>query len=189
MLKAADVRYDVRGYLLSELVSLCLGNRATLPWAYRARYERYVQREAIAFVESFTAQLLFGSGRFSPHEYRYREKDRQPLGDISTANQTSPMQLGFTTRELCSMTVFRILVPSSPFPERCWSLKHRCFMRRREQILMTAEQVFGNPELAEAWLTKQAIGLSRRLPCMLLETDQGYMEVADFLVRLDYGVY
>lgn len=72
VLKAVDVRYDVRGYLLSELVSLCLDNRATLPLAYRARYERYVQREAIAFVESFTAQLLFGSRRFCPHEYRYR---------------------------------------------------------------------------------------------------------------------
>lgn len=72
MLKAADMRYDVRGYLLSELVSLCLGNRATVPLAYRARYERNVQSEAIAFVESCTAQLLFGSGRFSPHEYRYR---------------------------------------------------------------------------------------------------------------------
>lgn len=79
VLKAADMRYDVRGYLLSELVSLCLGNRATVPLAYRARYERYVQSEAIAFVESFTAQLLFGLGRFSPHEYRYRVKDRQPL--------------------------------------------------------------------------------------------------------------
>lgn len=62
-------------------------------------------------------------------------------------------------------------------------------MRRREQILMTAEQVFGNSELAGTWLTKQAIGLTRHLPCMLLETDRGYMEVADFLVRLDYGVY
>nr|WP_238346428.1 hypothetical protein [Pseudomonas taiwanensis] len=72
VLKAANVRYDVRGYLLSELVSLCLGNRATVPLAYRARYERYVQSEAIEFVESFTAQLLFGLGRFSPHEYRYK---------------------------------------------------------------------------------------------------------------------
>ncbi|WP_181005317.1 antitoxin Xre/MbcA/ParS toxin-binding domain-containing protein [Pseudomonas putida] len=62
-------------------------------------------------------------------------------------------------------------------------------MRRREQILMTAEQVLGNSELAEAWLTKQAIGLSWRLPGMLLETDQGYTEVVDFLTRLDYGVY
>lgn len=68
------MRYDVRGYLLSELVSLCLNNRATVPLAYRARYERNVQSEAIAFVESCTAHLLFGSGRFSPHEYRYGEK-------------------------------------------------------------------------------------------------------------------
>ncbi len=82
VLKKADARYDVRGYLLSELVSLCLGNRATLPLTYRARYQRLVQREAIAFVESFTAQLLFGSGRFSPHEYRYRVEGQATLADI-----------------------------------------------------------------------------------------------------------
>nr|WP_286919549.1 hypothetical protein [Pseudomonas sp. UBA6753] len=72
VLRAADARYDVRGYVLSELVSLCLGNRATVPLVYRAHYERYAQKEAIAFVESFTAQLFFRAGRFSPHEYRYR---------------------------------------------------------------------------------------------------------------------
>ncbi|KAF0250907.1 DUF2384 domain-containing protein [Pseudomonas putida] len=62
-------------------------------------------------------------------------------------------------------------------------------MGRRSQILMIAEQVFGNRELAEAWFTKPAIGLGRCLPCMLLETDEGFTELADFLVRLDYGVY
>ncbi|WP_406819670.1 antitoxin Xre/MbcA/ParS toxin-binding domain-containing protein [Pseudomonas sp. KnCO4] len=87
------------------------------------------------------------------------------------------------------MTKFRVIALSSPFPDKCWSLKHRCLMRRREQILTTAEQVFGKRELAEVWFIKPAIGLSRRQPCMLLETDQGYLEAADFLVRLDYGVY
>ncbi|WBM49489.1 hypothetical protein M2J85_07040 [Pseudomonas putida] len=72
VLKKADARFDVRGYVLSQLVVLCLDNRATLPQAYRAHYERYAKREAIAFVETLTAQLLFGSGRFSPQEYRYR---------------------------------------------------------------------------------------------------------------------
>lgn len=72
MLKAANARYDVRGYLLSQLVNLCLSNRATVPRVYRDHYERCVQKEALKFVEYFTAQLLFGSGRFSPHEYRYR---------------------------------------------------------------------------------------------------------------------
>ncbi|WBM48013.1 MULTISPECIES: antitoxin Xre/MbcA/ParS toxin-binding domain-containing protein [Pseudomonas] len=62
-------------------------------------------------------------------------------------------------------------------------------MTRREQILATAEQVFGNRKLAEKWFTKPAIGLGRRLPCVLLETNEGYTELADFLVRLDYGVY
>ena len=72
VLKATDARYDVRGYLLSQVVSLCLGNRATVPLAYRDQYDRCVQREALTFVEYFTARLLFGSGRFSPHEYRYQ---------------------------------------------------------------------------------------------------------------------
>lgn len=79
VLKAADARYDVRGYLLSQIVNLCLGNRATVPLAYRDHYERYVQREALTFVECFTAQLLFGSGRFSPHEYCYRRYSRCAL--------------------------------------------------------------------------------------------------------------
>lgn len=175
VLRAADARYDVRGYVLSELVSLCLGNRATVPLVYRAHYERYVRREAIAFVESFTAQLFFGAGRFSPYEYRYRpEALAAPAGN----HQREPR-----------MTAFRVLALSSPFPNRCWSLNHHCFMRRRQEILMTGEQVFGNRELAEAWFTKPAIGLGRRLPCMLLKTNHGYMELAEFLVRLDYDIY
>lgn len=92
------MRYDVRGYLLSELVSLCLGNRATVPLAYRARYERNVESEAIAFVESCTAQLLFGSGRFSPHEYRYRVEGPAAPGRLTIANQTFPTQFGLTQR-------------------------------------------------------------------------------------------
>lgn len=175
VLRAADARYDVRGYVLSELVSLCLGNRATVPLVYRAHYERYAQKEAIAFVESFTAQLFFRAGRFSPHEYRYRPgAPAPPVGN----HQPEPR-----------MTAFRVLALSSPFPNRCWSLNHHCFMRRRHEILMTGEQVFGNRELAEAWFTKPAIGLGRRLPCMLLKTNNGYTELAEFLVRLDYGVY
>ncbi|WP_434519680.1 antitoxin Xre/MbcA/ParS toxin-binding domain-containing protein [Pseudomonas sp. NFX1] len=90
---------------------------------------------------------------------------------------------------MLKMTELSVLVSSTPFLARCWSLRHRCFMTRREQILTAAEQIFGNRKLAEAWFTKPAIGLGRRLPCMLLETSEGYAELADFLIRLDYGVY
>lgn len=70
VLKAVDVRYDVRGYLLAELVVLCLKNRAKVPLFRRAYYERNVQEEAIRYLEDFTAHLLFGpKGRFSPQEY------------------------------------------------------------------------------------------------------------------------
>ncbi|MCY1297138.1 hypothetical protein D9M70_465660 [compost metagenome] len=72
VIRAVDARYDIRGYLLAELVMLCLKNRATVPLVRRAYYERFVQPEALTYLEHFTARLLFGpGGRFSPHEYHY----------------------------------------------------------------------------------------------------------------------
>jgi len=74
VLKAVDARYDVRGYILAEMVRACLENRGRVPLTQRAHYERYAQKEAIAFTEHFTASLLFGAaGRFSPYEYLYSE--------------------------------------------------------------------------------------------------------------------
>ncbi|WP_433885753.1 antitoxin Xre/MbcA/ParS toxin-binding domain-containing protein [Pseudomonas vranovensis] len=60
---------------------------------------------------------------------------------------------------------------------------------RREQILKSAEQVLGNRELAEWWLTKPALGFDHRSPCSLLMNHLGYGHVRDFLVRLECGVY
>lgn len=72
VLKAVDARYDVRGYILAEMVRVCLENRGRMPLTQRAHYERYAQKEAIAFTELFTASLLFGAaGRLSPYEYLY----------------------------------------------------------------------------------------------------------------------
>lgn len=72
VLKAVDARYDVRGYILAQMVRVCLENRGRVPLTQRAHYERYAQKEAIAFTELFTASLLFGAaGRFSPYEYLY----------------------------------------------------------------------------------------------------------------------
>ncbi|MGE6565340.1 hypothetical protein ACQKF2_23790 [Pseudomonas hunanensis] len=72
VLKAVDAQYDIRGYVLVELVRLCLENRARVPLIHRAHYDRYAQQEAVAFLELFTAHLLFGpAGRFSPCEYHY----------------------------------------------------------------------------------------------------------------------
>ncbi|MFG0419586.1 hypothetical protein [Pseudomonas sp. zjy_8] len=72
VLEAVDAQYDVRGYLLSQLVKICLENRAIIPPAQRSYYDCCVHQNALAYLEDFTAQLLFGpGGRFSPHEYRY----------------------------------------------------------------------------------------------------------------------
>lgn len=73
VIKAIDARYDIRGYLLAELVKLCLKNRAKVPLAKRAYYLRYVQPEVLTYLELIATRLLFGpGGRFSPHEYHYR---------------------------------------------------------------------------------------------------------------------
>lgn len=73
VLGAADARYDVRGYVLSELVKSCLKNRARIPQSSRAYCDSYVQPEVFTYLEFLTRCLLFGpGGRFSPHEYRYR---------------------------------------------------------------------------------------------------------------------
>lgn len=72
VLRAVDARYDVRGYVLAEMVKACLVHRATLPAAQRAHFAQHVPGEAMAYLEKFTAMLLFGpKGRFSPQEYRY----------------------------------------------------------------------------------------------------------------------
>lgn len=42
VIRAVDAKYDVRGYLLSQLVVLCLKNRAAIPFALRAYYESCV---------------------------------------------------------------------------------------------------------------------------------------------------
>ncbi|WP_281686869.1 hypothetical protein [Pseudomonas citronellolis] len=72
ILRAMDARYDIRGSMLAEMVKACLAHRATLPAAQRADFAQHAPVEAMAYLEKFTATLLFGPlGRFSPQEYRY----------------------------------------------------------------------------------------------------------------------
>lgn len=73
VLRMVDARYDIRGYVLAQMVRLCLQSRGTLPLAYRNFYAQYAQDEAIAFLEMCVTHLLFGpAGRFSPQEYHYQ---------------------------------------------------------------------------------------------------------------------
>lgn len=72
VLDTVDARYDVRGSVLAEMVKACLAHRAILPAAQRAYFTQHAPEEAVAYLEKFTATLLFGpQGRFSPQEYRY----------------------------------------------------------------------------------------------------------------------
>lgn len=74
-------------------------------------------------------------------------------------------------------------------PIECWSREHRCFVSRREQILLLANRVLGSSKAAERWLIDPALGLGHRVPCGLLLTGSGYTEIAELLSRIEYGVY
>lgn len=60
---------------------------------------------------------------------------------------------------------------------------------RGAQILEQAIRVIGTPALAEAWMSKPAIGLDGKKPIDLMDNSIGTQLVSEFLTRLEYGVY
>ncbi|MFN3294883.1 MAG: antitoxin Xre/MbcA/ParS toxin-binding domain-containing protein [Gemmobacter sp.] len=56
-------------------------------------------------------------------------------------------------------------------------------------ILAEAIAVLGTQAAAEDWMNRPAIGLDNRRPVDLLATAAGAEAVAEYLTRLDYGVY
>ena len=60
---------------------------------------------------------------------------------------------------------------------------------RFADILASATEVLGGKAEAVAWLHTPALGLDQSLPLELMRTVQGAELVADFLGRLEYGVY
>jgi len=82
-----------------------------------------------------------------------------------------------------------LLGPCSSAAPRCWSGQYRCSVARRRQVQSLAAHVLGNERIANEWLMRPAIGLGRRTPCGLLDDAQGYRQVCDHLIRIEYGVY
>ena len=60
---------------------------------------------------------------------------------------------------------------------------------RFAEILAQATRVFGSQVEAERWLSHPAIGLEGRKPIELLTTHPGARLVAQYLTRIEYGVY
>jgi putative toxin-antitoxin system antitoxin component (TIGR02293 family) len=60
---------------------------------------------------------------------------------------------------------------------------------RFAEILAHATRVFGSQPEAENWLNRPAIGLDQRKPIDLLRTYPGVRLVADYLTRIEHGVY
>lgn len=87
------------------------------------------------------------------------------------------------------MNELQIVALSPSAPIACWSMAHRCFVGRCEQVLMIATRVFGTRKHAERWLRDPAYGLGRQVPCGMLATRSGYEDVDRFLNQLEYGVY
>ncbi|POF91297.1 antitoxin Xre/MbcA/ParS toxin-binding domain-containing protein [Pseudomonas putida] len=82
-----------------------------------------------------------------------------------------------------------LLGPCSSAAPRCWSRQYRCFVARRGQVQSLAAHVLGNDRLAYEWLKRPAIGLGRRIPYSLLADAEGYRQVCEHLMRIEYGVY
>jgi putative toxin-antitoxin system antitoxin component (TIGR02293 family) len=60
---------------------------------------------------------------------------------------------------------------------------------RFAEILSHATRVFGSQAEAEQWLGRPAIGLDQRKPIDLLRTHPGARLVAEYLTRIEHGVY
>ncbi|WP_050580661.1 MULTISPECIES: antitoxin Xre/MbcA/ParS toxin-binding domain-containing protein [Pseudomonas] len=58
-----------------------------------------------------------------------------------------------------------------------------------DQVRGLAAFVLGNHQLAANWLIEPALGLGGGAPCSLLMDNEGYRQVCECLVRMDYGVY
>lgn len=71
----------------------------------------------------------------------------------------------------------------------CLSIEHRYFAQRRELVLNEAERVLGAKKAADQWFVHPALALNYQPPCLLLSTSQGYRQVLDLLVQIEYGVY
>jgi putative toxin-antitoxin system antitoxin component (TIGR02293 family) len=57
------------------------------------------------------------------------------------------------------------------------------------ETLARAAEVFGGRDEAERWMSRPAAGLDGQRPVDLMQTLQGAELVADFLTRLEHGVY
>jgi putative toxin-antitoxin system antitoxin component (TIGR02293 family) len=103
--------------------------------------------------------------------------------------------------------VGQLTVLRMPAVEKAVGMSLRTFQRRREapakplspeqsgrtwrfaEILAKAIALFGSQPDAERWLEQPAIGLEQKRPIDLMTTPAGAQIVADFLDRLEYGVY
>lgn len=74
-------------------------------------------------------------------------------------------------------------------PPAFWSSIYRGYELRQEQILMQATNTLGNRTHADRWLVSPVLALNRRSPCRLLVEPDGYPEVRDVLLRIEFGIY
>ncbi|WP_316979233.1 MbcA/ParS/Xre antitoxin family protein [Shumkonia mesophila] len=59
----------------------------------------------------------------------------------------------------------------------------------RDDVIAKAMVVLGSQEAAQSWLNRPAIGLAGARPADLLGSQDGIALVAEYLDRIDAGVY
>lgn len=60
---------------------------------------------------------------------------------------------------------------------------------RCAEVLALAVHIMGSAEAVQRWLIRPAAGLDGQRPLDMLRTVPGAEVVAEFLMRLEYGVY
>ncbi len=60
---------------------------------------------------------------------------------------------------------------------------------KKYELVDRAASVFGGLDEAWAWMDRPAIGLDQQRPVELMKSARGREAVADYLTRIEYGVY
>jgi putative toxin-antitoxin system antitoxin component (TIGR02293 family) len=63
------------------------------------------------------------------------------------------------------------------------------YQARYEAALKRAEDVFDSKEKAERWMKKRIPALGKQTPADAVKSEEGFGEVMDTLIRIEYGVY
>ena len=92
-------------------------------------------------------------------------------------------------RQIVGISERTLKAQVSKAPDATLTLEQSKRAQQMSEILSQAANVLGPTAAADAWMTRKAIGLDRKMPLELMMTPEGCLALRDYLVRIEYGVY